>query len=102
MEETIKFIGKVAKIINNGKTLVFREDNFWRCECEKGEIVKGDGTLGCKAKLKLFKTNGDRKFYSCSKSELIIIVLKISEKEMKKFCAINPKLKTFISRYLNK
>ncbi len=85
MEETISFIGGMVRVkyINNG-TLVLKEHHLKYCECEKGEIWTGDGRPGCRANFKLIKTEGDAKFFRCQKTGILLIVLKSSEKELKK------------------
>lgn len=85
MEETISFIGGMVRVkhINNG-TLVLKEHHLKYCECEKGEVWTGDGRPGCRAKFELVKKEGDKKFFRCQKTRILIIVLKSTEKELNK------------------
>ncbi len=89
MEETISFIGGVVKVkpIHNG-TLILKEHHSKYCEClhagKLQEIWTGDGRRTCRAKFKLIKKERDARFVRCQKTGMIIIILKSTEKELKK------------------
>jgi len=85
---------KILKVKPDDGVLVFKEHHFKYCRCKNGKVCTGDDDSECSGikDLKLIRETPDKKVFKCHLSELTIVILKSTKRELQKADEMGRKL----------